>query len=404
MATKLDREEWLRRRIVGWRDATGRLVAGATLFLLLTPGCAEAPPRRAPPAAPLATLVLEPPRIRLGDVAVLELAVITPPGHAPRPLRPPQELPGLWLLDAEALPPGILESADLSDPATTVALLGLNAVVGVQAVVNQNNQIEKLGITCALCHTDVDNSVLDGIGKRLDGWPNRDLNVGAIVALSPALPDDVKAVLNSWGPGKYDAYLSHDGINDPVLIPPAYGLRGVGLETYSGEGPISYWNAYVAVTQMHGQGSFSDPRLGIDIETTPDLVTPKLPALRAYQLSLTAPKPPAASFDRKAAKRGRKVFFGSARCANCHLPPTYSDAPKRLHDPSIVGTDPLRASRGTTGQYRATPLRGAWQRAPYFHDGSAATLADVVAHYERQFGLGLLARQSSDLVEFLKSL
>src|SRR5207237_10849519 len=153
------------------------------------------------------------------------------------------------------------------------------------------------GITCALCHSTVDNSVTTGIGRRLDGWPNRDLNVGAIVALSPALPAAVKAVFNSWGPGKYDAEFNRDGVNSPVVIPPAFGLRGVALETYTGEGPVSYWNNYVAVTQMPGHGSFSDPVLGIHLRQRPDRVRPVLPILRASQLSLTTPPAPPGSGD-----------------------------------------------------------------------------------------------------------
>src|SRR5919198_1407958 len=223
-------------------------------------------------------------------------------------------------VDAERLPPGFLASADLSSPATTVELLRRDAVVGVEADVTADKHIARLGITCALCHSTVDNSVTAGVGRRLDGWPNRDLNVGAIVALSPALPAEVKAVFNSWGPGKYDAEFNRDGINKPVVIPPAFGLRHVALETYTAEGPVSYWNAYVAVTQMHGHGSFSDPALSIHIQQTPDLATPVLSALRAYQLGLATPSPAAESFDPAAAERGKSVFNTSGRCASCHIP------------------------------------------------------------------------------------
>ena len=107
-------------------------------------------------------------------------------------------------VDADVLPPGILEKVDLKSPATTVALLKMNAIVGIQATVDANNHITQIGVTCALCHSTVDNSVMPGIGHRQDGWPNRDLNVGAIIALSPAIAADKKAVYNSWGPGKYD--------------------------------------------------------------------------------------------------------------------------------------------------------------------------------------------------------
>src|SRR5213076_18149 len=216
--------------------------------------------------------------------------------------------------------PGFLAGADLTSSATTVELLRRDAVVGVEAQVTADRHIKRLGITCALCHSTVDNSVAPGVWRRLDGLPNGDLNVGAIVALSPVLPPAVKAVLNSWGPGKYDAEFNRDGINNPVVIPPAFGLHGVALETYTAEGPVSYWNDYVAVTQMHGHGSFYDPALGINLQQTPDRVTPVLPVLRAYQLSLDTPAPPAGSFDPAAAARGNTVFNTTGRCASCHIP------------------------------------------------------------------------------------
>lgn len=306
-------------------------------------------------------------------------------------------------VDADALPPGVLETADLSDPATTVALLRLDAVVGVEGTFDEDGTLTHVGITCALCHSTVDNSVRPGVGRRLDGWPNRDLDVGAIVALSPVLDSATKAVFDLWGAGMYDARFNIDGLNDPTVIPPAYGLRSVDLETYTGEGGVSYWNAYVAVTQMHGRGSFSDPRLGIDITASPDLVTPKLGALLEYQRSLEAPVPPAGSFDPAAAERGRIVFEGDAGCVACHVPPTFTDD-EALHAPSETGMDPLHAQRSTTKRYRTTPLAGAWQHPPYFHDGSAASLRDVVDHYDAFFGLGLNESQKDDLVEYLKSL
>src|SRR5947207_2983864 len=309
-------------------------------------------------------------------------------------------------VDAARLPPGFLAGADLTSPATTVELLRRDAVVGVEAQVTADRHIQRLGITCALCHSTVDNSVAPGVGRRLDGLPNRDLNVGAIVALSPVLPAAVKAVFNAWGPGRYDAEFNRDGINSPVVIPPAFGLRGVALETYTGEGPVSYWNAYVAVTQMHGHGSFSDPALGIDIRQRPDRVTPVLPVLRAYQLSLNTPPPPAGSVDRDAAERGQAVFNTTGRCASCHIPSlAFSDVNRGvLHDPAETGMDPVRAGRLKNHKYRTTPLRALWQHPPYFHDGSAATLADVVAHYDRELGLGLTPQQQADLVQYLKSL
>ena len=307
-------------------------------------------------------------------------------------------------VDSEVLPPGILSQVDLSDPATTVALLEMNAVVGLKAEV-VDGRIQRVGVTCALCHSDVDDSVQEGIGRRLDGHPNRDLDPGKILSLSPALQDPAaQAVLTSWGPGMYDAYWNHDGLNDPTVIPAAYGLNGVPVETFTGEGPVSYWNAYVAVTQMHGQGSFRDPEMGIEIVASPDLVTPKLPDLQAYQLTLAAPTPPEGSFDPAAARRGEAVFSGQGTCASCHMPPSFTDAGQRVHEPSETGMDPGLAERGTTGGYRTTPLRGAWQRPPYFHDGSAATLEEVVEHYDGVLGLGLTREQKAELVEYLRSL
>ncbi|PYP28489.1 MAG: hypothetical protein DMD55_05175 [Gemmatimonadetes bacterium] len=309
-------------------------------------------------------------------------------------------------VDAERLPPGFLGSADLTSPATTVELLRRDAVVGVEAVVTADRHIKSLGITCALCHSTVDNAVTAGVGGRVDGLPNRDLNVGAIVALSPVLPPAVRAVFNSWGPGKYDAEFNRDGLNNPVVIPPALGLQGVALETYTGEGPVTYWNNYVAVTQMHGHGSFSDAVLGINIQQTPDRVTPVLPVLRAYQLSLNTPPPREGSFDPAAAERGKQLFDATARCATCHIPSlAFTDVNLGiLHEPSETGMDPVRAMRLKNHKYRTTPLRALGQHPPYFHDGSAATLLDVVEHYDRFFGLGLSPQEKKDLVEYLKSL
>ena len=328
-------------------------------------------------------------------------------------------------VDVEALPRQIIDAlragqVDLKDPAVTIELLRLNAVVGVMGRVDDVGQLTRVGITCALCHSTVDNALTSGIGKRLDGWPNRDLNVGAILGLSPVLPDTLKAEFSTWGPGKYDPrHHAFDGFNIiplnsptlPVVIPPAYGLQGVGFETYTGDGSISYWNSYVGVSQMGGQGNFSDPRIGLFISQRPDRVTPKLPALLDYQLTLQAPVPPTGSFNLAAATRGERLFSGKADCARCHRPPTYTDVlsgpdPRVpfLHDPAEVGMEPFYAARGATGKYRTSPLRGVWQHPPYFHDGSAATLLDVVNHYNELFRLNLSAQQEADLVEFLKSL
>jgi mono/diheme cytochrome c family protein len=313
-------------------------------------------------------------------------------------------------VDSAALPPNFLGTHDLNSPATTVELIKLNAVVGLVGTV-KGTQLKSVGITCAICHSTVDNAVTTGVGNRLDGWANRDLNPGAIIALSPALTSGQKAVYNSWGPGRFDPRFNVDGINGPVLIPPAFGLKGVGFETYTGDGPISYWNNYVAVLEMGGHGSFSDPRIGISITQEPDLVTPKLPALLQYQLSLATPRPPAGTFDQTAAKRGEALFKTKAGCAACHIPPTFTDVLSGpdanvplLHDPAEVGTDPLYAQRSATKQYRTTPLRALWQHPPYFHDGSAPDLPAVVNHYNTLFNLGLTSKQKQDLVEYLKSL
>ncbi|CAN7175884.1 c-type cytochrome [Massilia sp. LjRoot122] len=323
-------------------------------------------------------------------------------------------------VDAEALPPAVLQgikdgSVDLRSPQTTVTLLKLNAVVGLVGkveTVHGKDVLKRVGTTCALCHSTVDNAFAPGIGKRLDGWANRDLNPGAIIALSPALSAAQKAVYNSWGKGKYDPRFNLDGINGPVLIPPAYGLKGIHRITYTGDGDdVSYWNRYVAVTQMGGLGSFSDPRIGVDVRNGEvDLVGPKLPALRAYQLSLEAPPAPAHSVDVAAAARGAQLFRGKAHCISCHSGEKFTDANLRLHPAADVvsepepGGAPSYASRSATRQYRTTPLRGLWQHPPYFHNGSAASTADVVAAYNTRKRLGLSAAEISDLAEYLKSL
>ena len=315
-------------------------------------------------------------------------------------------------VDVDAIPPEVQTAirarrVDLTDPATTVALIRLNAVVGVVGKVERirgRDRLTEVGITCALCHSTVDDSFMPGIGRRLDGWPNLDLDPGKIIAASPAISPEAKQVYNSWGPGKYDPRFNIDELSTPLVIPPAYGLANVAKETFTGEGPISYWNNYVAVTQMGGKGSFSDPVLDINIVQTPDLVQPRLPALAEYQFSLQTPPPPPNSFDPAAAELGAVVFRG-AGCATCHIPPLYTDVNLGiLHDPAETGMDPAYAQRTTTKRYRTTPLRALWQHAPYFHDGSAATLRDVVEHYNAFLGLGLSEDQKRDLVEFLKSI
>jgi mono/diheme cytochrome c family protein len=323
-------------------------------------------------------------------------------------------------VDVDALPTEVQQgirsgSVDLKSPQTTVTLLKLGAVVGVVGkveTVGGKDQLTRVGITCALCHSTVDDSFAKGIGKRLDGWPNRDLNPGAIIALSPALTAAQKAVYNSWGPGRYDPRFNIDGKNGPVSIPPAYGLKEIHSITYTGDGDdVAYWNRYVAVTQMGGFGHFADPRIGVDIRNgSSDRVEAVLPALRAYQLSLAAPSPPPGSFDAVAAVRGQLLFNGKGQCISCHSGPKFTDANERLHDIADVVSEPEPdgvpgyASRSATKKYRTSPLRGVWQHPPYFHNGKAATLDDVVRTYNERKALGLTADEVADLAQYLKSL
>lgn len=342
-------------------------------------------------------------------------------------------------VDAEALPPDVVAgiqngSVNLDDPATTLTLLKLNAVAGVKGNFDGKGKLASIGITCASCHSTVDNSFAAGIGKRLDGWPNRDLNVGAIVSLTDnAQPiasmlhvdePTLRTVLGGWGPGKFAAVLfmdgkafKPDGTVAANLIPAAFGLKGVNLTTYTGWGDISYWNAFVANLEMHGKGTFRDPRLNdplkypiavenhfYDVVNTPDLITSKLPALRAYQHSIDAPKPPAGSFDAAAAGRGKALFLTKAECVTCHSGTLLTDNSLRLA--SEIGIDDFEAMRSPTGKYRTPPLGGLFARAKggFYHDGRFATYLDVVNHYDKQFSLHLSASEKQDLVEYLKSL
>src|SRR5439155_375904 len=238
--------------------------------------------------------------------------------------------------------------------------------------------------------------------------------------------DAVKAVLNSWGPGRFDAELDKDGKalrpdggQAGTLIPPAFGLAGVNLHTWTGFGSVPYWNAYVAVTEMHGSGTFFDQRLSDPVQYpvsarsgswntrgTPDLVTAKLPALHAYQLALKAPKPPVGSFDAAAAERGKEVFDNQGRCATCHVPPLYTEPGHNLHTPAEMGVDSFQADRSPTRMYRTAPLAGlrTHQKGGFFHDGRFATLREVIEHYDRNFALGLNEQEKGDLIEYLKSL
>jgi hypothetical protein len=344
-------------------------------------------------------------------------------------------------VDVDALPRSLQRAigrgqVDLADPATTLALLKLDAVVGITGIFDKDGRITSMGIQCALCHSTVDNSFAGGIGHRRDGWANRDLNVGAIVALAPRLEGvatllgtdvaTVRAVLNSWGPGRFDASLfvdgkafRPDGKSASVLIPPAFGLAGVNLHTWTGWGGVSHWNAFVANLEMHGQGTFFDPRLDDatrfpiaarerfgHLTSDEDRITPLLPGLQLYQLALAAPPAPKGSFDRTAAKRGAGLFNGKAKCGGCHVPPLYTEPGWNMHIGAEIGIDEFQASRAPDGHYRTTPLKGLWSHATggYYHDGRYATLGAVIDHYDAHFSLALTGSEKNDLAEFLKSL
>jgi len=344
-------------------------------------------------------------------------------------------------VDAQAIPANVVAeiqsgALSLDDPATTIALLKLNSVVGVKGNFNEKGGLKSIGITCAVCHSTVDNSFAPGIGKRLDGWPNRDLNVGAIMSLTDnAQPianllhvdePTLRTVLGLWGPGKFAAVLfvdgkalRPDGKVAANLIPAAFGLKDVVLTTYTGWGDISYWNSFVANLEMHGKGNFSDPRLNnpakypiavenhfYNVVNTPDLITSKLPALREYQHSLDVPNPPAGSFNAAAAGRGKGLFMNKAKCASCHSAHLYKNEATILHTAEEIGIDDFEAMRSPTGKYRTTPLEGLFTRAKggFYHDGRFATIPDVINHYNTKKGLNLTTSEKQDLAEYLKSL
>jgi hypothetical protein len=325
---------------------------------------------------------------------------------------------------------------DLTDPAVTLELLRLDAVVGVTGFFDAQGRITSIGIQCALCHATVDDSFAPGIGQRRDGWANRDLNVGAIVSLSANLQPiadllgvdvpTVRKVLASWGPGKFDAELFLDGKafgpgnrSAATLIPPAFGLAGVNLHTWTGWGSVTHWNAFVANLEMHGKGTFYDPRLDDatrfpiaarerfgHVRADEDLITPALAALHFYQLALEAPPAPRGSYNRHAAARGKQVFNGKANCASCHVPPLYTEPGWNLHTAEEIGIDDFQASRAPDQRYRTAPLKGLWThtRGGFYHDGRFATLAEVIAHYDRTFELKLTAQERTDLEQYLLSL
>ena len=345
-------------------------------------------------------------------------------------------------VDMEALPAALVAQikagkVNLDDPATTLELLKLNSVVGVKGTFNSQGRLQTIGLSCAVCHSTVDDAFMPGIGRRLDGWPNRDLNVGAIISMAPDLSaftsllrvDEatVKKVLASWGPGKFDAELNldgkafrPDGKPAATLIPPAFGMAGINLHTWTGGwGTTTYWNAYVANLELQGQGNFFDERLN-NVEQYPlaaraglgnkrsakDMITSKLAALHFYQLAIPTPRPPEGSFDRAAAGRGEAVFRGKAQCAQCHVPPLFTEPGWNAHKPADMGIDDFQSNRSPDKTYRTAPLRGlfAHMKGGFYHDGRFATLLDVVNHYNNFKRLNLSAQEKRDLVEYLKSL
>ena len=345
-------------------------------------------------------------------------------------------------VDMDALPAALVEQVkrgevNMDDPATTLALIKLNAVLGVKGTFDAGGGLKSVGLSCAVCHSTVDDAFAPGIGHRLDGWANRDLNTGAIISLAPDLSaftsllkvdePTVKKVLASWGPGKFDAELNldgkafrPDGKPAATLIPPAFGMAGVNLHTWTGGwGTVTYWNAYVANLELQGQGTFFDERLN-DPKKYPvaaragfgnkrsgtDMITSKLAALQFYQLAIPAPAPPAGSFDAAAAARGESVFNGKANCAQCHVPPLFTEPGWNAHKASDIGIDDFQSGRSPDNTYRTAPLRGLFTHAKggFYHDGRFATLMDVVNHYDQFKRLGLSSREKNDLVEFLKSL
>ena len=345
-------------------------------------------------------------------------------------------------VDMDALPADLVEQikkgeVNLDDPATTLALINLNSVLGVKGTFNKDGSLKAVGLSCAVCHSTVDDAFAPGIGHRLDGWPNQDLNVGAIVSLAPDLSvltsllrvdePTVKKVLASWGPGKFDAELNldgkafrPDGKPAATLIPPAFGMAGVNLHTWGGGwGTVTYWNAFVGNLELQGQGTFFDARLNDpnkylvaaragfgNKRSLTDMVTAKLAALQFYQLAIPPPTPPEGSFDRAAAARGEKIFDGKANCTQCHVPPLFTEPGWNTHKPSEIGIDDFQAKRSPEGKYRTTPLRGLFARSKggYYHDGRFPDLPAVVAHYERALKLRLSDAERRDLVEYLKSL
>lgn len=376
-------------------------------------------------------------------------------------------------VDLNALPAKLVAElkqgrVNLDDPAVTLKLLQLNAVVGLTGFFNPPAQrkskgvLKSLGIQCALCHSTVNNALTFGIGHRLDGWANHDLNVGGIVAAAPNLKPlagllgvsvaTVKKVLTAWGPGKFDAELildgkgfRPDGKTAAALIPSAFGLAGFNQHTWTGEwGTVTYWNAFVGNLEMQGVGRFVDSRLNdsskfpvaakagfgnknASLNPDDDRITQKLGALQFYQLAIPAPRPqPNLDFDNAAALRGDGLFVGKAKCNQCHVKPLWTEPGRNLHTPAEIGIDDFQANRapnglttgGTTlpnGFYKTSNLAGLFVRenglfmdpknkGRFYHDGRFATLLHVVDHYNEFFKLSLTDQEKRDLVEYLKSL
>jgi hypothetical protein len=340
-------------------------------------------------------------------------------------------------VDLDVLPKSvkkaIKEGKILDDTDATLALIKLNAVVGVVGKFD-DGKLKSIGLTCAVCHSTVDSET--GIGKRLDGWPNQDLNVGAIISMAPdltaltdALDVDVetlKKVLASWGPGKFDAELNldgkamrPDGKPAATLIPEAFGHAGHNLHTWTGGwGTVTYWNAYVANLELVGQGTFYDPRL-MNAEQYPiaakagfgkkkdaeDKISDKLAALHFYQLAIPAPKPPKDSFNEEAAGRGKILFNEKAPCASCHVPPLFTEPGYNAHKPEDIGIDDFQANRSPDKTYVTQGLKGLWiRKRGFYHDGRFPTLLDVINHYDNFKKLSLAESEKTDLVEYIKSL
>jgi hypothetical protein len=408
-----------------------------------------------------------------GDTLKLHLAIEGPKfGGVGSGISPNAALAAGLKVDMAALPSTLVQQigsggVNLNDPAVTLMLLQMKAVIGLTGFFNPNGSLQSVGIQCALCHSTVDNSLpalcpaslqnrnpgTGCVGRRLDGWPNRDLNVGAIIAMAPDLSafasllnvsqDTVRSVLNSWGPGKFDAEMALDGktvntkqmsdgvvtgtsVSSATLIPPAFGLGGVDLHTWTGWGGIPHWNAFVAVLEMHGQGRFWDPRLnnpqfpiaasngfadvklpnGQYINPDDDQVTKKLAPLQFYQLAIASPKPPDGSFDKAASARGDELFSGKAKCNNCHVEPLWTDPGWNMHTPGEVCIDNFQASRAPDTRYRTSPIGALFthSKGGFYHDGRFKTLNDVVAHYNTCMKLGLSSQEQSDLIQYLLSL